>query len=406
MSLPRVILQPRRARPFYGRHPWVYAGAIAAVEGAPADGDEVDLYSHGGSFVARGLYNSRSKIRVRLYSWSPEVPLDAAFFRDRLAAAIRLRREILDLDRPGRACRLVFSEADGLSGLTVDSYDNWLAVQFTSLGLAQRRQMLADLLIELTAARGIFLRTERGIGQMEGLELQDGVLCDPPPPALLPVEEDGWRFVAHTDAPLRFLVNLREGQKTGFYLDQRDNRRAVGRLAASRRVLDAFCYTGGFSLHAAWGGAREVIGVDVSEPALAIARENAKLNGCAQASFVRADVFDHLDSLQAAGERFGMIVLDPPTFARSRGAVEGALAGYRRLQTLALRLLEPDGILVTCCCSGLVTQGMLDDLLAQLAAEERREIQLLEHRGQAADHPVSASCLESNYLKCLICRVR
>jgi 23S rRNA (cytosine1962-C5)-methyltransferase len=391
----RVILQPRRARSFYGRHPWVYAGAIAAVEGQPADGDEVDLLSHAGNFVARGLYNSRSRIRVRLYTWSPDIPLDRTFFGNRLDAALRLRGRILELDGPGRACRLVFSEADGLSGCTVDRYDRWLVVQFTALGLAQRREMLAELLAERVQPEGIHLRTERGIGQLEGLALQDGELWGRVPAQPVPIEEDG----------LRFLVNLAEGQKTGFYLDQRDNRRAVARLAAGRRVLDAFCYTGGFGLHAARAGASGVIGVDLSAPALALARENARLNGLEQISFIRADVFHHLQSLVEDREHFGLVVLDPPKFARARNAVVEALRGYRRLQSLALRLLEPDGILVTCCCSGLITADMLQDLLARLAVEGNRDIQILECRGQAADHPVSAACPETNYLKCLICRV-
>src|SRR5205814_7484640 len=184
-----------------------------------------------------------------------------------------------------------------------------------------------------------------------------------------------------------------------FYLDQRDNRLAVARYARGRRVLDAFCYTGGFGLHAAKAGANEVVGVDASEPALALARQNVELNRLGNVSFVRADVFAHLDSLLEADERFDLIVLDPPKFARARNAVEEALRGYRRLQTLALHLLNPDGILVTCCCSGLITPGMLEDLLAQLAAEENREIQVLQRRGQAPDHPVSVACPESNYLK-------
>jgi len=396
MSVPRVVLQPRRARPFFGRHPWVYAGAIAAVSGAPADGDEVDLYSHAGHFVARGLYNSRSKIRVRLYSWSPDVSLDRAFFRDRLAAALRLRGPILGLDGPGKACRLVFSEGDGLSGLTVDRYDRWLVVQFTSLGLARRVELLVELLVELTEPGGIYLRTERGIGRLEGLELQDGPLRGTLPDRPIAIEEDG----------LRFLVHVAEGQKTGFYLDQRDNRRAVARMAAGRRVLDSFCYTGGFGLHAARAGASSVVGVDVSEPALAVAREHAKLNGLDNIAFLRADVFEQLDAFATAGERFGLIVLDPPKFARARNAVEEAMRGYRRLQTLALRLLDADGILVTCCCSGLIHMDMLDELLAQLAAEERRDVQILERRGQAADHPIAATCLETSYLKCLISRVK
>lgn len=395
MSLPHVILRARRARPFYGRHPWVFAGAIATVEGEPRDGDAVDVVSHAGHFVARGLYNSRSKIRVRLYSWAPEVPLDAAFFRDRLAAALRLRESILHLNGPGRACRLVFSEGDGLSGCTVDRYDRWLVVQFTALALAQRRDLIADLLEDMLRPEGIYLRTERGVGQMEGLDLQDGLLRGWVPAEPVTIEENG----------LRFLVQLAEGQKTGFYLDQRDNRRVVASLSGGRRVLDAFCYSGGFGLHAARAGAREVVGVDASEPALVLARANAQLNGLEQVSFVREDVFPFLDRLDQEGERFGMVVLDPPKFARKRDAVDEALRGYRRLQTLGLRLLEPDGILVTCCCSGLITMGMLEDLLSQVAAEVRRDVQILDRRGQAADHPVSAACPETSYLKCVISRV-
>jgi 23S rRNA (cytosine1962-C5)-methyltransferase len=396
MSSPRVVLQPRRAKPFFGRHPWVYAGAIAAVEGQPADGDEVEVVSHGGNFIARGLYNSQSKIRVRLYCFQPDTPLDRAFFKEKLAAALRLRTNLLHLGGPGRACRLVFSEGDGLSGLTVDRYDRWLVVQITSLGIARRREMIAELLAELVAPEGIYLRTEKGIRQLEGLELQDGPLWGEPPAEPILIEEDG----------LRYLVNLAEGQKTGFYLDQRDNRRAVAPLTRGRRVLDAFCYTGGFGLHAARAGASAVLGLDVSEPALALARQNAALNGLTNLEFVRGDVFDELDRLTATGEKFGAVILDPPRFARSRGSIDEALRGYRRLQTLGLRLLERDGILVTCCCSGVITQASLEELISQLAAEEKRDIQMLERRGQAADHPVSASCVETSYLKCLICRVQ
>ncbi len=396
MPIPRVILKPRRAQPFYGRHPWVFAGAVAAVEGDPSDGAEVDLVSHAGNWVARGLYNGRSKIRVRLYSWQPDRPLDRAFFRDRLAAAVRLRHDVLGLDRAGGACRLVFSEGDGLSGLTVDRYDRWLAVQFTSLGLAQRRDELAELLAELTGAAGVYLRTERGIGHMEGVELHDGPLCGDPPPVPITVEEAGG---------LRYLVNLAEGQKTGFYLDQRDNRSAAARYAGGRSVLDAFCYTGGFGLYAAREGAASVEGVDSSAAALDLARQNAAMNGLAGVRFAQADVFDFLAELVGQGRRFGMVILDPPKFARTKGAVPEALRGYRRLQTLALRLLDSDGILVTCCCTGLITMDMLNELLAQVAAEERRDVQILERHGQAADHPVAASCLETNYLKCLIARV-
>jgi 23S rRNA (cytosine1962-C5)-methyltransferase len=395
MTGPRVVLKSRRARPFFARHPWVYAGAIERVEGEPADGAVVDLVSSADNFIARGLFNSRSKIRVRLYSWSPDVPLDDDFFRTRLETAFRLRGPILGVNRPGRACRLVFSEADGLSGLTVDRYADWLVVQFTSLALGQRRELFARLLADLLQPRGIYLRTERGIGQLEGLEAQDGPLWGEAPSGPVEIEEDG----------MRFLVHIAEGQKTGFYLDQRDNRRLVAGLSAGRRVLDAFCYTGGFGLYAARAGAREVLGVDVSEPALALARENARLNGLENISFVREDVFARLDALVTAQERFDLVVLDPPKFARARNSIEEALRGYRRLQQQALRLLEPDGILCTSCCSGLIEMAMLEELQAQLAESERRDIQVLYRGGQAPDHPVAVTCPETNYLKCLVSRV-
>lgn len=396
MTTPHVILKARRAQPFFGRHPWVFAGAVERVEGDPADGDEVDLVSSAGNFVARGLFNAGSKIRVRLYSWEPGQPLDNDFFRDRLTTAIRLRRDILGLVRPGGACRLVFSESDGLSGLTVDQYDRYLTVQFTALGLALRREAIGALLTELTGCRGAFLRTERGIGKLEGVELHDGSLCGEVPDGPVTVEEVGG---------LRFLVNLAEGQKTGFYLDQRDNRAAAARYAVGRSVLDAFSYSGGFGLHAARAGAVAVECVDSSAPALDLARRNAELNGLDSMTFVEANVFDHMATLATAGRTYGLIVLDPPKFARTRHAIPEALSGYRRLHTLALRLLQPDGILVTCCCSGLIKPAMLDDLLAQVSASQRREVQILERRGAAADHPVSASCLETGYLKCLISRV-
>jgi 23S rRNA (cytosine1962-C5)-methyltransferase len=304
---------------------------------------------------------------------------------------------MLALDVPGQGCRLVFSEGDGLSGLVVDRYDRWIVAQFTALALAQRRDLFAELLMELTGAEGIYLRTERGVGTLEGLELQDGPLSGSLPTEPITIDEGG----------VRFLVNLAEGQKTGFYLDQRDNRQAVSRLASGRRVLDAFCYSGGFGLHAARAGAAAVIGLDQSEAALELARENARLNGFdTRMNFQRGDVFNELAELAGRGEKFGLVVLDPPKFARARNAVEEALRGYRRLQALALRLLEPDGILVTCCCSGLITVDMLEDLLAQLAAETRREVQILERRGPSSDHPVSVACRESHYLKCLVTRVR
>jgi 23S rRNA (cytosine1962-C5)-methyltransferase len=392
----RAVLKPKRAQPFFGRHPWVFAGALDTVEGGPADGAVVDLVSSAGNFVARGLHNSRSKIRVRLYSWDPDRPLDRAFFRDRLAKAVALRHDVLKLAAgPAPAYRVAFSEADVLSGMVVDRYADWLTVQFTSLALGERRQMIAEALTELLQPKGIYLRTEKGIGQLEGLELHDGLLSGEPPPAEVVIEENG----------LRFAVNLTEGQKTGYYLDQRDNRAAVSKLAAGRRVLDAFSYSGGFGVYAAKGGAAEVECVDASEAALKLARRNAELNDLTQITFTHADVFHYLGELAAAGRKFDLLILDPPKFARNRAAVPKALQGYRKLHQQALRLLDRDGVLVSCCCTGLITLDVLEDLIAQVAIDSKRDLQILERRGPAADHPVSVTCRESGYLKCVVSRV-
>jgi 23S rRNA (cytosine1962-C5)-methyltransferase len=390
----KVILKAKRAQPFFGRHPWVFAGAIDRIDGTPADGDEVDLVSHGGNFVARGLFNSQSKIQVRLYSWQEGQPLDRTFFRDRVATALRLRRDVLKLDGPDAGFRVCFSESDTLSGMVADYYAGWLTVQFTALGLASRREMFADIFRELLQPKGIYLRTEKGIGKLEGVELHDQLLWGELPPPDLAISENG----------MRFLVNLAEGQKTGYYLDQRDNRAAVARLCGGKRVLDAFCYSGGFGLYAARAGASEVLSLDASEPALELGRRNAEANGLANITFHNADVFKHLGELAASGRKFDVVVLDPPKFARNRAAVPDALKGYRRLHQLALRLLDRDGVLVSCCCTGLIAMSDLEDLIAQCAIEAKRDLQFLERRGPAADHPVAATCRETGYLKCVISR--
>jgi len=393
MSVPHVVLLPKKARPFYGRHPWVFPGAISHVEGDPADGDEVLLIAHGGQAVARGFFNSQSKLRVRLYSWNPDKGVDRDFFREKIQQAITLRRD-LGLDDPEGACRLVNSEGDGLSGLTIDRFGQWLVVQFTSLGMAQRRGWITETLIELMKPRGIYLRTEKGIGAMEGLELQDGPLWGEEPTGPIRIKEGG----------LDYWVNLGEGQKTGFYLDQRDNRRFVGSLAKGRTMLDAFSYSGGFALQAARAGATSVLCLDQSEAALELARRNAESNGL-EIEFQKGEAFAELARLKESGRKFGVVVLDPPKFARTRGAVDEALSGYRRLQSLGFELLEKDGYLVVCCCSGLISMEQLEDLLQQVSTTFKREVQIIRKSGAAPDHPVEITCRESSYLKCLVLRV-
>jgi 23S rRNA (cytosine1962-C5)-methyltransferase len=395
-SLPRVVLRPRKVRPFFGRHPWVLETAIAQVKGDPADGDVVDLYSDRGQWIARGCYNRHSRIRVRLYSWEAGQPLDTAFWRGRLESAIALRRQLGYL-QPGGGCRLVFSEADGLSGLLLDRFGDYLVVQATALAMARRlEEEWIPLIRELVGYRGLLVRTDRDMNRAEGITLEDGLLDGEAPDGPVFIEEHG----------VRYGVDLAGGQKTGFFLDQRQNRLAAAQYCAGRRVLDLFCYSGAFGLlAAAVGGAREIVGVDSSPKAITLARANAQLNGQAHARFETADCFEQLDSLAAGHEHFGVVVLDPPKFARTRAAVDDAMRAYHHLNRLAVSVIEPGGILVTCSCSGHVSREDFAFMLADVAQRTGREIQILEQRGAAPDHPVAATCMEGDYLKCFICRV-
>ncbi len=393
--MPQVILKPRKARPFYGRHPWVLDSAIDRVEGDPADGDVVDLLCDKHKFIARGIFNGRSRIRVRLYTWDVNTQLDDAFWRHRIESALQLRRH-LGYDDPAGAARVVFSEGDGLSGLIVDRYADYLAVQVTAQAMALRLPQIVPMLVDLFHPKGILIRTEKGVSRTEGIELRDGPYWGTPP--------DGPILIV--DGGLKYEVDLAEGQKTGFYLDHRENRTAAARYFRDRRVLDMFCYSGGFSMAAsAFGGAREVLGVDTSQRAVMLAWANVQRNGLENVKFQQGDGFETLESLLAAGERFGGVILDPPKFARSRGSLDEALRAYHWLNRLGVSLLEPGGILVTCSCSGHVSREDFLYMLVGVAQQTKREIQVLEQRGASADHPISAACLESEYLKCFVCRV-
>ena len=395
-STPVIVLRKRRAQPFLNRHPWLFAGAIHRVESEPADGDEVIVRSDEGHFVARGLFNSQSNIRVRLYSWHEEQPIDESLLRSRIGAAVSLRDGLFDGDE-NSACRLIFSEADGLSGLTVDRYGDWLLVQLTSLALATRSETIFDLLEERCQPLGIWLRTEKGIRKLEGLEQSDGLIRGEEPPRPILIRENG----------LTFLVDVAAGQKTGSFLDQRDNRRAAAGYVRGGSVLDLFSYAGGFGITAAkLGDAQSVVCVDSSEPALETARLNAAENGVEdRVEFVRSDVFRFLEAAIEGGQQFDTVVLDPPKMARQQKGVESALRGYRSLNELAAQVVRPGGTLVTCSCSGHVSRSEFQSVLARVSTTLDRPIQILEVRGHAPDHPVSPNCPENEYLKCLICRI-
>lgn len=395
LPVANVVLAGRKSRPFFGRHPWVLDSAIERIEGEPADGDVVELISDKGKWIARGIYNSRSRLRVRLYTWNPAEFLDEAFWRGRIKRALALRT-LLGYDDPGGAARLVFSEADGVSGLIVDRYAGYLSIMITALAIAARRDQIVSILVDLVRPRGILVRNERGISQAEGLDVVEGLYWGEDPRGPVFIRENG----------LRFGIDLTAGQKTGFYLDQRENRRAAAGYCRAARVLDLFCYSGGFSLAAALlGGAKEVLGIDGSQRAIALARANAELNGLANVHFEQADCFHKLQQLAASGQRFDCVVLDPPRFTRSRQSLNEALRAYHHLNRLGVAVLQPGGILVTCSCSGHVSREDFLFMLSGVAQQTKRDIQVLEQRGAAPDHPVSATCLETAYLKCFVCRV-
>lgn len=397
-SVPRVTLKPRRALPFFGRHPWVFAGAISRIEGNPEPGAEVILQSDKGEFIARGLYNPNSNIRVRLYSWNETETFDDAFWTERLEQATRLRESVGLLDSfESTGCRLVFSEADQLSGLTIDRYGAWFLVQFSSLALSLKQDLVIRFLKERFPTKGIWLRTEKGMREAEGLEIADQLLDGETPPEHFFLEENS----------IRYGMSMVTGQKTGFYLDQRDNRLAVARYVKNHRLLEMHCYTGAFALNAVInGGAQSVLAYDTSQSAIDQARANAELNGVGnRIQFESGKAYAVLEKLKEEGEQFDSVILDPPKMVRHRSGVKQALKGYFSLNRLAFDVLKPGGILVTCSCSGLISTLEFQQMLASVSQHTGRHLQILEQRGQPADHPVSPSCPENHYLKCFICRV-
>jgi 23S rRNA (cytosine1962-C5)-methyltransferase len=387
-------LRPQKFAPFLARHPWVLAKSLITPPTPPEPGAVVEVAGPNGKFMARGVYNGQSHVRVRLYTWRESEPLDEAFWRTRLRHSIDLR-QTLGYVGSDSATRLVFSEADGLSGLIVDRYGDWLVVQVAALAIHQRLELILRLLIELLPVRGIVVRTDAKIAQAEGLPVRDELAWGEPPPADMLVYEHG----------LQYAIDLISGQKTGLYLDQRENRRVAAGYMGGRRVLDVCCYVGGFSLAAAkLGQAAEVLGIDSSAKAVEQARRNAAANKVTVATFQTGECFETLEQLAQTQQRFDAIVLDPPRFANSRQAIDQALRAYFRLNRLAVDLLNPGGILVTCSCSGRVSREEFQQMLAGVSQKSGRDLQLLEARGPAPDHPVRLACPETDYLKCFILR--
>jgi len=369
-------------------HPWVFSNEIASDVKAYEPGSLVDVYAYGGTFLGRGYINPHSLISVRLLTQHREA-IDGDFFRRRLEAAWRRR---IRLYPEAYAFRLVYSEGDLLPGLIVDRYANYLVVQTLTLGMELRLDLICDALEALLQPQSIIARNDVAIRGLEGLPLEKKVLRG---------ELHG--PVEYQEGDLCFQVDLWEGQKTGSYLDQRDNRWALQALLKAERVLDAFCYTGAWSLHAAHAGAAEVVGVDESAKAIQWAQQQAKRNGVeAQCRFTVAEVFQYLKDADLRHERFDAIVLDPPAFVKSRTKVREGLHGYWEINRRAMRLLKPGGYLITCSCSHHVDAEMFRMMLARAAKAARRQALLLEMRSQAKDHPVLLPLSESAYLKCAV----
>jgi len=372
-------------------HLWVYAGHIDEVRGEPTAGDLVDIVTPNGKFFARGLYNPQSKIRVRLLTFDEE-PITEQFWRGRVTRAIRLRQRIVS---GTNAYRLLYGEADQLPGLIVDRYDDVLVMQTLSYGMDRRKALLADLLCQEAGVSRIYLRNDAKSRNLEGLSIEKGFL-----------RGGGATRVEVQEGHAFFLVDIERGQKTGWFCDQRENRLAAARFAAGAEVLEVFCHTGAFSTHAALAGAKSVEGLDVSEDALVLAREHAALNKVDDRCLYRtADAFDELRRLERGGRRYDMVLLDPPSFARSKQAVPRALAGYKDVNLLGMRLTKPEGFMVTSSCSHHVSEQDFWIVICHAARDAKREVRLLEQRGQASDHPILAAMPETRYLKCIILQI-
>ncbi|WP_447602573.1 class I SAM-dependent rRNA methyltransferase [Nitrospira sp. Nam80] len=389
-SLPtgRIRLSPQFPDPRRTGHPWIYAGHIQDTFGPLQAGDVVDVYTSRKQFCGRGFYNPHSKIRVRLLT-DREEAIDEGFVRARLDAAWRLRQR---LALGSNAYRLVYGESDFLPGLVVDQYHDVVVMQTLSYGLDRRKDLLADALVETRGLRALYLRNDAKSRALEGLPLERACLRGE---LTAPVEI--------FEGQARFLVDVTEGQKTGWFCDQRENRTAAAKLAKDLDVLEVFCHTGAFGVHAALQGARSVEGIDASEGALNLARRHAAMNKVEPCCHYRqADAFDELRILEQLGRRYGMVILDPPAFARSRHAVRHALAGYKDLNLRALRLLAPEGLLVSCSCSQHVPEEEFWNIILAAARDARRTIRLIEQRSQGPDHPVLGGMPETRYLKCFL----
>ncbi len=392
-AMPVLVLKPGRDKSIKRRHPWVFSGAIEKVVGEPQSGDTVLVRSAEGQQLGLAAYSPQSQIRGRLWTADAAAKIDAEFLHARIKAALKMR-ERLPLAQHTNAIRLVHGESDGLPGLIVDRYADVLVAQFLSAGMERWRDAILDALVELTRCEAVFERSDAEVRTLEGLPERAGFVRGNSDAARCAISEHG----------LVFRVDVAAGQKTGFFLDQRANRLRVRELSAGRDVLDCFCYTGGFAIASLAGGAREVSAIDSSGSAIAVARENLAANALDASclEFKEADVFLHLRELRNRGEKYDLIILDPPKFAPTAAQVENASRAYKDINLLALKLLAPGGLLATFSCSGGITPDLFQKIVAGAALDAGGDAKIIERFGPAADHPVALEFPEGDYLKGLL----
>jgi len=389
VSVTRIILKPGREKSLLRRHPWVFSGAIERVDGQPRSGDTVRVESSRGTFLAHGAYSERSQIRVRAWSFDDAATIDAAFMTNALRRAIAFRERALPAGLD--AYRLVHAESDGLPGLVIDRYADTAVIQCASAGAERWRDVYVEAVADATPCARVFERSDVEVRSLEGLDMRVGPLRGDVPPAEISIRE----------GRARFLIDVREGQKTGFFLDQRDNRARVAQAAKGCELLDVFAYTGGFSAAALAGGARSVTAIDSSGDALARARRNVQASGfeAAAVEWIEGDAFAMLRRLAERGRRFDLIVLDPPKFAPTERHVERAARAYKDVNLWAFKLLRPGGSLFTFSCSGAMTPQLFQSVVAGAALDAGRSGRIVARLGAAADHPVALAFPEGEYLK-------
>jgi len=384
-----ITLRKTRETRVRGGHPWIYASEIEKVDGEFENGDIVDVCDFRGKFIGRGFYNPNSQISLRILTRNDE-PCDRSFFAKRIRDAWVYRQQMCDPD----SCRLIYSESDFLPGLVVDKYGDVLVLQSLSLGIERIKDMIADLLMEIVRPMGIWERSDVPVRRLEGMEQTTGLLRGEVPD-LVEMKENG----------IIFGVDVKNGQKTGFFLDQKENRAAIAPFCKDAKVLDCFCHNGSFSLHAAKFGAKSVLGVDISEEALVVARENARRNNLTNVTFEAHNCFDLLREMTDNNEKFDVVILDPPAFTKNKAALQSALRGYKEINLRGLKLVRDGGYLVTCSCSQHVLTEMFQDMVNQAARDAKKRIRLVEYRTQGKDHPLLPQSIETKYLKCMILQV-